>query len=63
MTDVIVCVKKKKHIKVGALLCSYFNIEYGRKHFWHIMLYYFKKGKNASETQKDLYNVWRRQCD
>ena len=21
-------------------------------HFWHIMLYYFKKGKHATETQK-----------
>ena len=20
------------------------------QHFWHIMLYYFKKGKNATET-------------
>ena len=22
------------------------------QHFWHIMLYYFKKGKNATEIQK-----------
>ena len=22
-------------------------------HFWHIMFYYSKKGKNASETQKE----------
>ena len=22
------------------------------QHFWHIMLHYFKKGKNATETQK-----------
>ena len=22
------------------------------QHFWHILLYYFKKGKNATETQK-----------
>ena len=22
------------------------------QHFWHIMLYYFKKGENATETQK-----------
>ena len=22
------------------------------QHFWHIMLYYFKKGKNATEMQK-----------
>ena len=31
----------------------HFNIEDRRKYatFWHIMLYYFKKGKNATETQ------------
>ena len=23
------------------------------QHFWHIMLYYFKKGKNATEMQKE----------
>ena len=34
------------------MLRGHFNIEDGRKYttFWHIMLYYFKKGKNASET-------------
>ena len=33
-------------------------------HFSHIMLYYFKKGKNAIEMQKkDLCGVWRRCCD
>ena len=30
-------------------------------HFWCIMLY-FKKGKNATETNKDLCTVWRRCC-
>ena len=36
-------------------MCSHFNIEDGRnrQHFWHIMLYHFKKGKNAAEAQKD----------
>ena len=28
-----------------------------RQHFWHIMLYYFKKGKNATETQKQICAV------
>ena len=29
------------------------------QHFWHIVLY-FKKGKNATEMQKqDLCSVWR----
>ena len=27
-------------------------MEENKQHFWHIMLYYFKKGKNASETHK-----------
>ena len=35
-------------------MCSHFNIEDGGKWatFWHIMLYYFKKGKNTTEMQK-----------
>ena len=28
------------------------------QHFWHIMLYYFKKGKNATETQKKICVVY-----
>ena len=49
-----ISVHLKKLIKVGEFLCSYFNIEDGDKYtmFWHIMLYYFKKDKNASEMQK-----------
>ena len=36
------------------IFCESFNIEDGRKYatFWHIMLHYFKKGKNVTETQK-----------
>ena len=43
-------------IKTGEFLCSYFNIEDRRKrqYFWNFMLYYFKKGKNATETQKKI---------
>ena len=26
------------------------KMEENTHHFWHIMLYYFKKGKNATET-------------
>ena len=29
-------------------------MEENMQHFWHIMLYYFKKGKNISETQKKI---------
>ena len=30
----------------------------GKQHFWHIMLYYLKKGKNATETQKKICAVY-----
>ena len=48
---VAVSLKKKILIKIGEFFCSHFNTEDGRKkqHFGHIMLYYFKKGKNATE--------------
>ena len=41
-------------------MCSHFNIEDGGKkqHFQHIMLYYFKKGKNATEMQKKICAVY-----
>ena len=34
------------------------KIEEKKQHFWHIMLYYFKKGKNATETQKKICAVY-----
>ena len=40
------------------------KMERKKQHFWHIMLYYVKKGKNATEMQKlDLYSIWRRCYD
>ena len=52
------CIKKKS-IKIGEFLCSHFNIEdAGKQHFQHIMLYYFKKGKNTTETQKKTCAVY-----
>ena len=37
-------------------MCNHFNIrDVGEKqHFWPIILYYFKKGKNTTETQKKI---------
>ena len=36
-------------------------MEENKQHFWQCILYYFKKGKNATETQrKDVSRVWRR---
>ena len=40
-----------------------FNVKEKKQHFQYIMLYYFKKGKNATETHKDLCSAWRRCCD
>ena len=33
------------------------NMEENTQHFWHIMLSYFKKSKNATETQKKIWTV------
>ena len=32
-------------------MCSHFNIEDGKNSILDMMLYYFKKGKNATEMQ------------
>ena len=34
------------------------KMEENTQHFWHIMLYYFKKGKNAIEMQKKICTVF-----
>ena len=34
------------------------KMEENRQHFQHIMLYYFKKGKNATKTQKKICAVY-----
>ena len=33
-------------------------MEENTQHFWCIMLYYFKKGKNATEMQKKICAVY-----
>ena len=33
-------------------------MEENMQHFWHIMLYYFKKGKNATKMQKKIWPVY-----
>ena len=45
---------------MSEFLCSHFNTEDGRKkqHFQCIMLYYFKKGKNTTETYKKICAVY-----
>ena len=41
-------------------MCSHFNIEDGRKkqHFWHIVNYYFRKGKSTTAMQKNICAVY-----
>ena len=45
-------------------MCSHFNIEDGREkqHVQHIMLYYLKKGKNASTPKARLHPKWMMLC-
>ena len=33
------------------------KVEENKQHFYHIMLHYFKKGKNATEMQKKICAV------
>ena len=33
-------------------------MEEKKQHFWHIMLYYFKKGKNATEMHQKICAVY-----
>ena len=34
------------------------KMEEDTQHFWHIMLYYFKKGKNSTKMQKKICAVY-----
>ena len=57
------------HLKKSILVnfCVAFLIlkmEENIQHFWHVMFYYFKKGKNATETHKKEFCIeWRRHFD
>ena len=39
-----------------------FNIECKNKHFRHILLFYFRKGKKATEAHKEICEVYRVNC-
>ena len=34
------------------------KMEENMQHFWHSILYYFKKGKNATKTQKKICTLY-----
>ena len=50
----------KKDIKIGEFFVAILilKMEEKKQDFWHIMLYYFKKGKNATETHKKICAVY-----
>ena len=59
MTAVISEYIIKKNIKIGEFLFSHFNTKDGiKQHFRHIMLCYFKKGRNTIEMQKKICAVY-----
>ena len=65
VTAVISACVLKKHLSKLVNFCVailILKMEENIQHFWHIMLYYFKEGKNATE-KKDLCRVWRRCYD
>ena len=63
------CTLKNVSKLVNFCVAILISMEENMQHFQHIMLYLFKKGKIATETQKkkgkekDLCSVWRRYCD
>ena len=58
-----VCIKKTSKLVNFCTAILILKIEENTQHFRHIMLYYFKKGKNATEMpKKDGCSVWGRCC-
>ena len=53
------CVYKNLN-EVGEFLCSHLimKLEDDMHHFWHILLYYFRKGKNKTKTQNKICAVY-----
>ena len=52
---------KKKNLSKLVNFCAAISIlkmEENIQHLWRIILYYFKKGKNATEKQRKIYAVY-----
>ena len=45
------CIKKPSKLVNFCVAILILKIEENKQQFWHVMLYYFKKGKNTNETQ------------
>ena len=50
----------KRKVKIGEFCAAIliFKMEENTQHFWCIMLYYFNKGKNTTETGKKICDVY-----
>ena len=54
-----VCILKKTSKLVNfCVAILILKMEEKKQHYQHIMLYYFKKGKNATETHKKMCAVY-----
>ena len=53
--------KKRKYIKIGEYFIGILMLEMeGEKQYvWYAILYYFKKGKSATEIRKKICAVYR----
>ena len=49
---------KKQLNKIGEFCVAILILKKEEKTFWHNMLYYFTKGKNTTETQKDFCSFY-----
>ena len=59
MTVVIsASIKKKSELVNFCVVILLLKMKENKHNFWHIMFYYFKKGKNATETQKKICAVY-----
>ena len=59
VTDVIpVCIKKTSKLVNFCVVILILKMEENMQHFWHIMLYYFKKGKMQLKHTKKICAVY-----
>ena len=52
MPVISACIKKKSKLMNFCAAILILKMEENKQYFWHIMLYYFKKSKNALKPTK-----------
>ena len=52
------CIFKKSKLVNSCVAILTLKIEENMQHFQHVILYYFEKGKNATETHKKICAVY-----